>query len=265
MRLRNKFLIFILVIILIFALLTYQGINREDRTSSGLLTYPLYLLSEGHSIVIEKVSDFFEKYIFIIGKVDENKRLLERIRRLEYERNRYIEVENENKRLRRLLELKSQRPDFITAAEVFARDPSNWFHLVWINKGSKQGISKGMVAVAPEGLVGVVHEVFDNKASIMLITDVNAAVAVRIQPLRVDGILEGRGDTMTFLKYVSRNADVRQGQRVITSGLDGIYPEGLLVGYIERVRKMGDEFFQDIIVKPAQDLNKVEEVAILRR
>ncbi len=264
MRLRNKFLTFILVIILIFALFTYQGIKRQ-KSVSGVLSYSFYLFLEGHSVVLKKLRGFFEKYIFVIGKVDENKRLLERIKILEQERNRYIEAENENKRLRMLLELKSQRHDFITAAEVLARDPGNWFHLLWIDKGLRDGIRKGMIAVAPDGLVGMVRDVFNDRASIMLITDVNSAVAVRIQDLRVDGILEGRGDNMIYLKYISRDAEAEHGQAVITSGLDEIYPEGILVGYIERVNKMDEEFFQDIIVRPAQDLNKVEEVAILRR
>lgn len=264
MLFRNKFLIFIFVIVIIFALLTYQGIKRQ-RGISNSLTYPLHLLSGGHSIIISKIGDFWGKYIFIVNKVEENKRLLERIKILEQERNRYIEVENENRRLHRLLELESERHDFITAAKVFARDPGNWFHLLWINKGSRHGISRGMTAVTPGGLVGMVRDVFDNRASIMLITDVNSAVAVRIQDLRDDGILEGRGDNTTYLKYISVDAEVEQGQAVITSGLDGIYPEGIIVGYVKNVRRTDTEFFQDIIVSPAQNLNKVEEVAILGR
>jgi rod shape-determining protein MreC len=264
MRFRNKFLIFIFFIVLTFALLTYQGIKRQ-KSISVPFAHPFYLLSEGYSAVVNKIGDFFERYIFVVGKVDENRKLLERIKILEQERNRYIEAENENRRLRRLLELKSQRPDFVGVAEVIARDPGNWFHLLWIDRGLNDGIRKGMIAVSPDGLVGMVRDVLDERASIMLITDVNSAVAVRIQPLRVDGILEGRGDNMTFLKYVSRDADVKQGQRVVTSGLDDIYPGGILVGYIEGIKKTDDGFFQEIVVRPAQDLNKVEEVAILKR
>jgi len=264
MRFRNKLLILIFVFVLTFALLTYQGIKRRGSATISF-AHPLYLLSAGYFAVINRASNILDKYIFIIGKVDENKRLLERVRILEQERNRCIEAEKENKRLRRLLRLKSRRPDLVTVAEVIARDPGNWFHLLWINKGLKDGVKKNMIAVSPDGLVGIIRDALGKRASIMLITDVNSAVAVRIQPSRVDGILEGRGDSMTYLKYIPRNVNVEEGQRVITSGLDELYPEGILVGYIDSVRKGEEDFFYEITVRPVQDLNRVEEVAILRR
>ena len=122
-----------------------------------------------------------------------------------------------------------------------------------------------MVAVTPLGPVGKVHRVFDNEASIILLTDVNSAVAVRLQSTRVGGILEGRGDGSCSLKYVSKTAEVEAGEKVVTSGLDGIFPEGILVGYVSEVKKEGGEMFQVIQVLPAQDLNAIEEVVILRR
>jgi len=122
-----------------------------------------------------------------------------------------------------------------------------------------------MVAVTPLGPVGKVNRVFDTDASIILLTDVNSSVAVRLQSTRVGGILEGRGDGICSLKYVSKRAEVKTGENVVTSGLDGIFPEGLLVGYVSGVRKEGGEMFQLIQVLPAQDLNAIEEVVILKR
>ncbi len=153
----------------------------------------------------------------------------------------------------------------ITTAEVFARDPSNWFYMLWINKGADDGVAKDMVAVTPLGPVGKVHRVFDHAASIILLTDVNSSVAVRLQDTRVSAILEGRGDGTCFLKYVSKRAEVKMGEIVVTSGLDGIYPEGLLVGHVSEVKKEGGELFQVIRVLPAQDLKTIEEVAILKK
>lgn len=153
----------------------------------------------------------------------------------------------------------------VAAAEVFARDPSNWFHILWINKGSDAGVEKDMVAVTPLGPVGRVHRVFDDGASLILLTDVNSAIAVRLQSTRERGILEGRGDGTCSLKYISKKAEVKAGENVVTSGLDGIFPEGLLVGHVSEVRKEEGEMFQVINVIPAQDLNTVEEVVILKR
>ena len=153
----------------------------------------------------------------------------------------------------------------ITAAEVFARDPSNWFQVLWINKGTNDGVAGDMVAVTPFGPVGKLHKVFDDAASIILLTDVNSSVAVRLQSTRVVGILEGKGDGTCAMKYVSKRAEVKIGEKIVTTGLDGIFPEGLLVGYVSGITKEEGEMFQEILVLPAQDLNTIEEVAILKR
>lgn len=122
-----------------------------------------------------------------------------------------------------------------------------------------------MVAVASVGPVGRVHRVFENGASVVLITDVNSAVAVRLQSSRIEGILEGRGDNTCYLKYVSKEVGVKAGDKLITSGLDGIYPAGLLIGIISDVQVEGEEMFKVIKVAPIQDIRAVEEVAILKK
>jgi rod shape-determining protein MreC len=209
--------------------------------------------------------DILHTYILITGKEEENRKLRERIGIYEQEKNRYAEAEYENKRLRGLLDLKSTDAVRVSAAEVIARDPTNWFQVLWINKGSNDGIKRDMTAVTPAGIIGRVHNIYGSRSGILLITDVNSSVAVRIQTSRVDGILQGRGGGSLYLKYVQNNSDVRIGDRIITSGLDGLHPEGLLAGYVTSVRS-GDEYlFQEIEVEPAQNINTVEEVVILRR
>ncbi len=262
--LKKKFSIFISFILLVFALLTYQSIKGGGRFID-LPLYPLKLLERAGSAVAGGVKDIFNTYILIIGKEEENRLLRERLNRFEQEKNRYIETELENRRLRKILQLKSERPDYVTTADVFARDPTNWFQMLWIDKGSDDGIAKDMVAIASAGPAGKVQRVFGDTANVILITDVNSSVAVRLQSSRVAGILEGGGDNRCFLKYVSKDVDVKVGERVVTSGLEGIYPEGLLIGYVTQVNREGGEMFQLIEVAPAQDLNKVEEVAIFRR
>lgn len=192
------------------------------------------------------------------------RRLTARVKELEQEKNKFIEALSENERLRALLKLKSKRIEYVTTAEVFARDPTNWFQILWINKGEEDGIQKDMAALGGWGLVGRTHKVLKNTANIILITDANSSVAVRLQSLRREGILEGRGGDKCYLKYIPEEEDVRVGERVITSGLDGIYPEGIQVGYISRVIKKGYGLFQYIEVTPLENLNKVEEVAILK-
>ena len=201
----------------------------------------------------------------VVGKEDENKLLMERVKEVERERNEYVEALQENERLRQLLDLKLKRADYVTTAEVFARDPTNWFQVLWIKKGLKDNILKNMIAVTPSGAVGRIHRVLYRRANIVLITDVNSSLAVRFQSSRTEGILEGHGDDKCYLKYIPQEIDVAIGDKVITSGLDGIYPEGVLVGTVSDVKKKSGEFFQTIEVTPSQNPNTVEEVLILKR
>ncbi len=261
---KKKLFLFTLFFLIIFGLLTYQSIKGKGRFIDFPL-YPLRILEKGSSAFIKTLGNFLNSYILVVGKEEENRRLLHRIEEFEQQMNRCMEVKYENERLREVLSLSSERSDYITTAKVFARDPTNWFQILWINKGSKEGIAKDMVAVTPVGPVGRIHKVFNDGANIILITDVNSSVAVRLQSSRTEGILEGRGDDSCYLKYVSKKADVKIGEKVITSGLDGMYPEGLLIGYVVDVKRESGEMFQLIEVEPARDLSTIEEVAILKR
>jgi len=253
MLLKKSRLIFIVFILFVFALLTYQSLNKEKDFISDLPVYPLNILERGISSFAGMIKD-----IFIPGK--------EKIfKKIDQGESRCLEIKNENERLRKLLELKPLNPGYVTTAEIFARDPTNWFQVLWISKGVNDGISRDMIAVTPSGVVGRIHRVFRDRASILQITDTNSSVAVRIQSSRVEGILEGTGNKKCYLKYVPYEVDVVTGDVVITSGLDALYPEGLLVGYIVNAVKKDGEFFQTIEVLPAQDFKTVEEVAILKR
>lgn len=263
---RKRPYVFIVIFILIgFSLLTYQGIRSAQ---GGIMVSPfIYLLRDpikGVSSILRSGKNLFKSYILIAGKEDDVRRLTEKVKELEQERNKFIEVLSENKRLREILELKSKTTHYVATATVFARDPTNWFQILWIDKGSEAGVRKGMIAVTPSGIVGRIHKVFKDTANIILITDINSSLSVRLQTLRHEGILEGRGGGKCHLKYIPEGEEVRIGEKVITSGLDGVYPQGLQVGYISNVIEKSDGLFQYIEVTPSQNLNKVEEVVILK-
>ena len=256
---KKKFIFFALFILLVFALLTYQSVKGEGRLFDFTI-YPLKLIEQGGSFLV----NLFD-HIPLIGRSAEEKNLLDRLKKCEEERVRYREASSENERLRALLNLKSQRTGYVAAAEVFARDPTNWFQMLWINKGIINGVAKDMVAVTPFGLAGRIHKVFRERANVILITDANSSVPVRLESSRVEGILEGNGVNRCYLKYVSKDVDVEAGEGVITSGLGGVFPEGILVGYVSSIDREGGDIFQQIEVRPAQHINNVEEVLILKR
>ena len=266
MFLKKKFFIFITFILFIFAALTYQTMRGGFNASGfAFLNYPFKIIGQGISTTIKGIKNFYMDYILFGCNADEHRSLNERIKKVEHEKNQCIEAKHENERLRTLLELKPQRTDYITSAEVFARDPTNWFHILWINKGKADRVAKDMVAVTSLGVVGRIYRVFNDSAAVLLITDINSSVAARIQSSRAEGILEGSGNGKCYLRYVSQDAEVEVDDVVITSGLDGIYPEGLEIGHVTDTGKKDGEFFQVIEVEPVENLKTMEEVAILRR
>jgi len=257
MFLRRNFFILLIFILLLFLLFTYQGSQGGlDKSNFMFLHYPVKIIEQGISTTVKSLKGFFRSD-------DKERKLVEA--NIAKDCINCIEVKNENERLRALLELKSQTENYVATAEVFAREPSNWFHVIWIDKGARDGISKDMVALTPLGVVGRVQRVLHDRADIIQITDVNSSLAVRTQSSRIEGILGGSGNSKCYLKYVSHEAEVTIGDIVVTSGLDGIFPEGLVVGYITDVRKGEGEFFQVIEVLPTQDFKTLEEVTIVKR
>jgi len=262
--LNKKLILFLIFIIIVFGLLSFQGGGGSNRILD-LPLYPLSWLEKGISAIYTNIRDTFNKYILIVSTHDENQRLKKKIQELQMEINRLKEIDNEIKRLRRLLKLKSQRSDIITVARIIGRDPTNWFQVIWIDKGSQDGIEKDMIAITPDGLAGRIRRVLRDTASVVLITDVNSSVAVRIQGSRIEGILEGDGKDACYVKYIPRDAIVRLGDMIITSGLDMVYPRGIVVGSVSDVFNREGDLFLTVKVRPSVDLHAVEEVMILKR
>jgi rod shape-determining protein MreC len=120
-----------------------------------------------------------------------------------------------------------------------------------------------MAVAAADGVVGRVIEVFPNAAKVLLITDPNSGVDVIVQRTRAQGIMEGRIEESCILKYVKKSDDVQVGDRIITSGLGGIFPKGLLAGKVTKVERKRPGIFQAVEVDPTADLSRLEEVLIL--
>ena len=169
----------------------------------------------------------------------------------------------ENERLRRELELKPLLRYQTVAAEVVARDANAWFKRITVNKGTLSGVKTGQPVVTPDGVVGRVVAVGLNAAQIQLITDEHAGVGGRLTASRAAGELKGKGDGSCRFKNVSSLEHVDKGEPILTSGLDRIYPSGILIGYVESFVEGGGAIPQDITVRPAADLDRIEEVLVL--
>jgi rod shape-determining protein MreC len=147
------------------------------------------------------------------------------------------------------------------AAEVIGAGASTDFKTVTIDKGTADGLRADMAVMAPGGVVGRVVVPSARAAKVQLLTDRNAAAGVLIERSRSQGVAVGAGDELLRMEYVSEVADIVVGDIVVTSGIDGIYPKGYMVGRVEAVEKSGTSYKQ-ILVRPAVDFSSVEEVLV---
>jgi rod shape-determining protein MreC len=212
---------------------------------------------------VAKVKHMVQGYATRRSLMSENEKLKERIQNLEEERNRFLEVEATNRRLRELLELRSPLPATSVTAAVIANSASTWFHSFTLDKGSADGVHKGMGVVAPMGVVGQVVDAASRSAKVLLVTDPYSGVDVIVQRSRARGIVSGSVDNRPTMKYVKRSEDIQEGDRLMTSGLDGIFPKGLLVGTVGKVRKKSFGLFQYVTVNLAVDPSRIEEVLVV--
>jgi rod shape-determining protein MreC len=160
------------------------------------------------------------------------------------------------------LELRDRSNLKTVAAEVIGAGASTDFKTVTIDKGTADGVRPDMAVMAPDGVVGRIVVPSARAAKVQLLTDRNAAAGVLIARSRSQGVVVGDGDDVLRMEYVSEVADVVVGDTVVTSGIDGIYPKGFVVGTVEAVEKSGNTYRQ-ILVRPAVDFSSAEEVLVV--
>ena len=221
---------------------------------------PLQIVAQGTA---NWFIDIQENFLTLSGFKSENERLRKRIQALEVERQRLLEAEATNRKLQQLLDFRVQLPGKPVTASIIANSASSWFQGCILDKGSADGVHKDMAVVTPLGVVGKVVSVTGRSAKVILLTDANSGIDVMVQRSRSRGIVSGSLDSGTVLKYMKRSEDVQVGDRLITSGLDGVFPKGLMAGTVIKVNKQSLGLFQSIEVLPAVQSALVEEVFVV--
>lgn len=213
------------------------------------------------------VASFWSHYVALIDTAAENDDLKIRLTALETDNFRLREVQQENNRLRDLLKVTEEHKLKGMVAQVIGYDASNWVQGITVDRGETDGLKPGMAVLAGTGLVGQVISVTDSSARVLLLSDHVSGVDVIVQGSRVRGVVGGSGRVDTDLeldcRYVAREDEINVGERLITSGVDGIFPPGILVGVVRSVDKRGNGLFQSVAVEPAVSFRKLEEVLIV--
>lgn len=175
------------------------------------------------------------------------------------------EMEHRYEELSRLLRVTEARPqDRFLVANVITYDPSGFRYRIAIDKGSDDGITEGMTVLSEgNALVGTVSRVNSSYAWVTLVTDPQSSVNALIQPSRAQGVVSGGVGQELRMELVPQQADIKPGDMVVTSGVGGTYPVGLLIGQVASVKGSPQEVFQEIRLKPAASLVRLEMVLVL--
>lgn len=210
---------------------------------------------------------FFQHLGSLNRAASENEDLKRRLAATETELREARMARDENERLKGLLGLKEQGGYETVPARVIARDPSEWFDSVMLNRGSSSGIEKDMPVVTHEGIIGRIIGVSPYTAQVLLITDERSAAGAVIGQLGTSqamGSVRGYGKSgLLDMRYVSGLETVKQNDLVTTTGQDSIYPPGLSVGEVVEFKQGSATSPHEIKVKPSARLNSLREVAVL--
>lgn len=259
-----------LILILIFFSLTAQRVRRApwyEEVFWNLLSGPQRLVS----LIADGVAGAWGHYVALIGAKKENEILRKSLAELQGRFATARETEMENKRLRALLAYEESFPHRTLVARVIASDPRAEFKSITINRGFRDGIEPLMPVVAPRGVVGKVGKVAAHSSRVLLITDPNSAVDAMVQRSRARCMVVGAarrtalrpGYYLTRLEYLRRVSDIRNGDVVVTSGFDRIFPAGIPIGTVSDLRTTHFGVFKDAVVVPFENMAELQEVMVL--
>lgn len=245
-------------------LTAYTTKNRATgRVGASMLadvTAPAHFVNDK---VSSSIGGIWGSYIAVIGAKRENEDLRKRLLRLEEVNSGLLEYQSENRRLRRLLKMKEDAALEGIAARVVGYNPSSWVEGITINRGRDDGVKLYMPVVEGRGVVGQIVSVGKTTANVLLLTDRASGVDALVQGSRVRGIVEGLGQEKCVLRFILTGEAVKVGERILTSGMDGIYPKGLLVGRVSGTKGEARGMFTAVGVQPAVQVAKLEEVMVV--
>jgi rod shape-determining protein MreC len=265
-RLRNVLLIWLLLAAL---LVFYSSLGQRDRDYNRLessFVDGLVPIISLFNTVKSSVASVWNRYLSLKDAQRENERLKKEIAVLRAEKVQLHEVVQSLGRLKKMLAMKNELSGPSQVAEVVGRGPSPFLQTFYINKGRQEGLQRGMPVLHPDGVVGRVERTSHHYAKVLLLPDPNFAVDCYALRSRVRGILTGlSGEGVCQVKYVARTEDIKPGDILVTSGLDQLYPKGLVLGTVSQVVSQTKGNFLYIEVVPAAKLSRLEEVLVLQK
>ena len=237
---------------------TRRGVPMLEAVTFGVFAE----VQRASTSVIEGVQHGWENYFALQQVRRQNEKLRQENGQLQVQLQQERALSTQARSLQQLLELRQRTSLSTTAASVIAGGASPDFRTFTIDKGTNDGLRPDMAVIAPTGVVGRIIMPSARASKVQLLIDRNAAAGAIVERSRAQGVVLGTGGDRLRFEYVPGAADVQVGDRVVTSGIDGIYPKGFAIGQIESIQK-GAGVFSAIVVKPVVDFSSLEEVSVV--
>lgn len=268
--LQNKLLSVVIVLSLVFIVFIGLTASKRDRVGifEGVVGNVLNPVQKYLYIGGQRVNNLFSFIANISNIKQENDAL--RANNLELE-NKLVEYEAtkaENEKLREMLDFKSENNQYsYLGANVIGKSSGNWYDVFIIDRGSNQGVKKYYPVVTGRGLVGQVMEVGPNWSKVLSVVDERSRVSGAISRTGEQGMIQGvsdlNGEKNLRMLYLPANADVQQGDFIVTSGISKFFPKNIKIGVVAEVVDDKAEFVKSVTVEPEVDFNKLEEVFVI--
>ncbi|MCB0332516.1 MAG: rod shape-determining protein MreC [Bdellovibrionales bacterium] len=245
-------------------LTAYSSRNPKVAQIGSTLIHQLFApFQRGAANVTGGMGAIWDGYFWLVNVREENERLHALADRLRGENSKLREFSFENKELREVLSMKEQLNLTLIVGDTIGYDATQWSQVITVDRGARDGVAVGQAAIRPEGVIGQVIAVMPSSARVLLLTDPSSGLDALIQRSRAHGVLIGKGGAIAELEYVNKEDDVQVGDRVITSGMDGVFPKGLVVGTVRRVNAKGGNLFQHVYVEPSVDFTHLEKISLV--
>jgi rod shape-determining protein MreC len=254
------------VLLLVQVILMSATAKRPDSEQSIFRTWimtPLSFVERYVHAAASAVTGTVGSYVDLRHARQENIELREKNDQMLGELNELRERAAEFETLRTQFALPSHAQYRTLAANVIARNSSNWFRRLTLDRGTLDGVKLNMPIMNSGGIVGRIIAVGPNFSVVQVITDKQAGVGAMLQNSRAMGEVRGLDNSRCELQNVSTAVNVQEGESVVTTGLDRIYPKGLLIGTVERVEQDPNAPFDKIVIKPTAPADRLEHVLIV--
>jgi rod shape-determining protein MreC len=246
------------VILISTQVTTKRGVPMLEAVVFGMFAQ----VQRASNAVTEDVRQWWQDYFALQQVRSENTELKQELAQVRVRLQEERGLAQQSQTLQKLLALKTNITLSTTASSVIAGGASPEFRTITIDKGTGDGLKPDMAVIAPAGVVGRVILPSSGASKVQLLIDRNAAAGAIVERTRAQGVVVGSGSDQLRMDYVAGSADVKAGDMVVTSGIDGIYPKGFVIGQIESVHRGAGEY-SAIVIRPAVDFSALEAVLVV--